>query len=376
MVKDTAILGALLVGLALPTGAGGMPNDIPPEIVAHKSELIVIGQASEVGQPTELELALPDEAKPVKGWFRTYKVKIARVIKDQGASEAERERKTPEDAAEREAAARPAGGTEIAVLARSDPPKGQRRTGRARRGSHPRLVQRWQYVLLLRSLPDRREYYLPSNPMNYARARRTEVARIEKAANVDAWPWGEALAGLQIAVIAAKSVLPFQRHQIIASGADRGKGPAAQRVGGAHVQVVVALRNTSQHPITVNMYKWDKLLSLRATGPDGKTVEHDFYKYYRFDRKPDFDPKYTATIPPGEVLFTGPDGPSQRTIGVSMPLTPGNWKLRAAYSSQRQAEETKDGEEEKAKLWTGKIESAPAAVEVRKLPGFGPMPGK
>jgi hypothetical protein len=220
------------------------------------------------------------------------------------------------------------------------------------------------YVLLLRRLTGRSEYYLPSEPVHYAAAHRREVARVEHAAGVDNWPWGEAVGGLQVACIPLKGLIDYQPARIV-GGPAGGQQVEMRRAGGANVPVLIALRNGSGEALAVSIFPADKFLALRAIGPDEGAVQHDFYRYLPA-QAPAFEAKHVLSIGPGEIVFLGPTGPSRQGVVVSMPLGAGQWRVQAAYACQRQG-----GEGDVPKLWTGKAESRPAALEVRKAPGLG-----
>ena len=362
MASTRAILVVLAFCLAAPADAQTTSADVPLEIVAYQSDLIVVGQIPGAGQPQVLALVLPNQPKPLRGWFCTFRVEITQVIKDKDRSETKSEASEPSD--QQEPTTRPAAGVEITVLARSNPPPGKSRISVSTGGYFrpPRFSPNREYILALRKLLGRGEYYLPASTRHYRPARRTGVAEFQRVANVDAWPWGQASDGLQIAVIPFPRNVRFER-QVIVGGSGQGAGRPVRRQGGAHVQFLIALRNVSNEAICVNLYKPDRVLSFRATGPEGKAVPHDFYRYYRPKQAVQFGPKHLASIAPGEVLFVGPDGPAEHAIAVTMPLTVGDWQLQATYASQRQV-----GEDEEVKPWKGKISSDPGVVQVRKAP--------
>lgn len=366
------ILSTLLAAAAGQAAGQTKLAVIPLEVLAYKGELIVVGRVLEVGRPAEQELSLPGGARPVRGWFAACKVRIERVLKEVVAKPKKKEPAAESEATETPEAptTTPAAGATIAVLARSARPS-RRGIGMLSRDArkYPRLVAKSRYVLMLRRLPGRPQYYLPSEGRNYRPALRTEIAKVERAAGVDNWPWGEQLGGLRLALVLTRPIVEYQPQQII-GGSSSGRGAAVRRIGGAQVRAVVALRNTSGEAITLSTYKWDEFLSLRAAGPEDKLIAHDFYKYGRSARQPAFARKYTSSIQPGKVVFIGPEGPGERGIAIRMPLNPGRWALKAVYSSERQA-----GDEEE-KLWTGKIESAPVPIQVRRSPGFAPRPGR
>ncbi len=376
MTVERAVLAALLTAAGVPAMGQTKLAELPLEVLAYKSDLIVVGQVLQVGKPTERELALPGAGEPLKGWFADHKVRIERVLKQAEAAAPESADKAPPPEGSQTAApaadhlaTQPAAGVDITVLAKAPAPREQGigvLSGEARQ--YPRLVEKSRYVLLLNRLAGQAEYYLPAEAGRYRPALRPEISAVEKAARVEDWPWGQAMEGLSIALVLTKPVVEYQRQQIIA-GPSGEKGPALERIGGVQLQAVVALRNGSAQPITLNLYPGDRFLSVVAAGADGKAVEHDFYKYAPAARLPVFAAKHTAVIAPGQVLFVGPEGPGEQGIAISMPLAPGRWPIRAAYSSQRQA-----GEGEEPKLWTGRIQSAPAQLEVRQPPG-SPGPG-
>jgi len=160
----------LLSGLAaalVASVAEAMLADIPPEILARKSELIVVAEVLEAGEPAQMEMKVPDSLKPVNAWFRKYTLRVTRVITEDGKPVA---RPAPRPA-ERE----------VEVLTRSPRPQ---QPGKPRvwvsDAYFASLAVGQSYVLILRRMPGRAEYYLPSHPKNCRPAQPSEIARVER----------------------------------------------------------------------------------------------------------------------------------------------------------------------------------------------------
>jgi hypothetical protein len=156
------VRGAILMALLI--GAGHIyaapPPDIPLRKLVQQSDLIIVAEVVSVGEPTELELQLPYMDKPTQTLCRRYELAVKRVIKGK---------------------IRQGKDTPVSVLARSlrasvegrpvPPPPGLQL---------PWLDTGSSYILLLRSLPGRAEYFLPDYPKNYQPANKANVKAIMK----------------------------------------------------------------------------------------------------------------------------------------------------------------------------------------------------
>jgi len=314
--------------------ANGMMVDVPLEIVTARSELIVTGTVTSAAVPAEFERLLPDIDRPIKAWYTEYTVHVARVIKTTGRPVKK--------------------GDKIVVVAQAAPPRGP---GLIMMDgpSYPNLRKGSAYVLVLRRLPGKEKgYYLPAYFKNFRPDRKQDVDPIVKATQVDRWAWGKAVNGLQLALVTTRD------------WAQLGRQVVRRRVGGkwvrmppsVHVQAVIALRNTSAKPVTVNLYQGDKFLSVRAANPAGKEVHVDFYSYLQARRILPFDrAKNTRKIEPGEVAFISPHGAGPYGIGFNLAAPAGKWTLTAGYTSKRSVKT--------AALWTGTLSSGAVDFEVK-----------
>ncbi len=348
----TAALAILFIALA----AQAMMVNIPLPIVVSQSDLIVIGEVVQADGPQQLKIQIPDRAKPAHAWWRKYKIRITKVLRDTEKAFAVKDGK--------EAA------VQIGVFT-------QARAPRAAGGpirpmvcgpSHLVLKTGQKYLLLLRKLPGKAEYFLPSYPKNAKAIDQTEfnkkfVAKVEKLVDIDTWPWGKAAGGLQMALITENSQATLAQMRV-----KRG-GPLVVR---ARVPLTIAMRNVSDRPITVNMYQWDRFLGLSYT-QGKKQIEYPLYEYLDLSKRPQpafsFAGKLVKTIKPGEIIFLGPNGASLYPgMRVSVMGEPGKMWLQAKYVSTRTAADPKD---ENRKLWTGEILSAPVLVELVKSGATG-----
>jgi hypothetical protein len=221
----------------------------------------------------------------------------------------------------------------------------------------PRLKVGKTYVLFLQKLADRAEYFLPSRPEGCPEADEAAIAAARKAADIDKWAWGKPSEGLQMAMIVSGT-----RFTTVAGGADE--------VVRMHYNFV--LRNVSDKPLVVNLYYPDKLYSLQAKGPEGKSAAHDFP--VDMLARPGFNQAMVHQLPPGGMVFLCPTGLSHgRGNVLELPLTAGKWTLQAAYESKRQQGPTREMGKNpnpanlQDKLWTGQVKSGEILVEVNEV---------
>ncbi len=191
------------------------------------------------------------------------------------------------------------------------------------------------YVMILNKLPGRREYYLPSYPMNFRSDIAPHVRDVEGlvAAGADSWAWGKAVDGLQVGLY-----LYAHYHY-------GGEGSSS-------ISASVVLRNTTDKPLAVNLYDVDKYLDITATSADGKVVHSEFYNGTH--AAANFDAALnTRIIAPKSKLFIGCTGWAN-IIYWSIPVEPGQYDFQASYTSKRQG-----NGKDNLKLWTGTINSKP-----------------
>ena len=325
----------LIVILLAATQAFGMLADVPLPKLVLDSDLVVVGVVKKNAEPTEMTLELPGWPGAGKQWFVRSTFQVERFLHNPN---------------------KPAGGraNDIEILAITPAPRDP--------GAGPMLMHSemffanlqpgQKYLLILHKLPGRKEYYVPTYPKNYILvndASQERVAETEKVCDVERWPWGKEVNGLQLALVPSASRIPLSR-----SRKTRG-GPFFDS---ALVNVTFALRNTSKNPIALNVYRGDRYLSLTYASPGHAVKTHNFYGA-RVRLAPWSDEKHVLEIPPGEIVFIGPHGPGGYGTHVALEAPPGMLTLQAGYSSDRKAS-SKSG----LNLWTGTLHSADAEVEV------------
>jgi hypothetical protein len=334
MGAGASTASALLVHLTLAT-------------VVRQGDLIVVAEVTETQAAARLTLNVPGYSKPLETWFRKYGLRISRVITENG--------KVPPS----KAAAMPANRT-IEVFARSLPPPRPDQPAILLPGMYfPTLRVGKSYVLILRKMAGKPEYYLPSHPKNYRPGGKEEIALVERVAVVDKWPWGRAVDGLRLALVPEEATVTQQQVRRSA----RGKGRRMQTVfqgRSATVRCQIALRNASDAPVGIALYRWDRFLSVTMTDPNGKAVKADLYGPPARGTIAPFRQGDVAVVNPGEVVFIGPRGKSRQSVSLKLDTSAGTWKMQASLASKRgRAPDQK-------RLWTGVIESAAVKIEVKK----------
>jgi len=325
-----------LAGVALALWQAGrassMVADIPLPFLVQESDLVIVARVIGGGEAAEMRLQPPGAVKPRRGWFRTYRIAVERVLRDANATG----RKAPLK--------------EISVLAPSPRPRkpGQPRIYVADGPAYPTLAVGTSYVLLLKRMVGREEHFLPAYFKNFRRADENTVKEIARLADLEQWPWGEAQDGLQMALVPSRRTLTAGRR--------RGGGPSV------FIQCTVAVRNVSDKPLAVNLYPEDRSLSLTATDAEGNVQTADLYGWLARADLRAFGPWALHEIAPGRMLFVGPSGAPTFGLGVNLPLRPGAWRLQAGYASKRDAKSAGG-----LAAWTGAITSK--AVEVRVIEG-------
>ncbi len=138
-----------------------------------------------------------------------------------------------------------------------------------------------------------------------------------------------------------------------------------------NAQMTIALRNTSDKEIAVNLYAEARYLSVKAVGPGGKIVNVDFYSRLKMMDIRAFGAWATKRIAPGGIVFIGPMGEAKYGMGQGLELTPGEWTLTAGYKNRNvggQKGNKKEGNLDVPKLWTGTISSGDAKITVEARP--------
>jgi hypothetical protein len=303
-------------------------------------------------------MKLSDANEPVKGRFVTYTVEVLQSIKPIPKEKALGE---SEDAA----SARPP--EKVKVVA--NVPKESRPVaigkaigpggapivigGRARPAG---LTVDGEYILCLRRLKagDVR-FYVPlrgpwRRPMN-----KHAIKEYQWAANVNDWPWGKAVRGLQLAIVKQDGARFSERRRAIP------------------FVLPLALRNTGKDAITVRLQNPADLFSVRATNKDGDSVTGNFSpigvwrgkrrrddsdgedKKGKVDRKP-----LLITLKPGEVRVLSMQDEGYPGV-ARMALEPGKWKLRCSYLITKMSKNLGGPD-----FWAGRVSSGECKIEVVK----------
>jgi hypothetical protein len=329
---------ATVMMLLMAPQAPAMLADIPLEIIAAQGDLIVVGKVTAAAVPAEFERTVPGAGRPVKAWFTEYALAVTTVIK------------APGDAPVRKRVTVP-------VVARARPP---RLPGLVMVDgpAYPSLRKDSSYVLILRKLPgDEKGWYLPAYPKNFRPAEKAAIRRVEAAADVDSWPWGKAVGGLQIALCLSRHTATLPAGGSVRRVVRKGRRVTERIPPQVYLLSAAALRNVSDRPVTVNLYPEDRFLSIRAADKGGQTVEPDLYRWLERADLAAFGPQYLRRIGPGELLFIGPNGPAPHGLGLRLPLKPGTWSVQAAYAAKRKGADPAP--------WVGRIESRPVQVHVK-----------
>ncbi|MDP6635374.1 MAG: hypothetical protein QGG42_10775 [Phycisphaerae bacterium] len=291
MSARKTLLAALIAAIVAPAGAQAMLADIPLEIIAARSELIVVVRVTDAKQPVKLKMDLPDSPKAVTAWFGKYKLSVTRVIAENG--------KPPAPAAAKPPA------RSIHVFTQTPRPQPPVRPKIMVSDAYFASLKVGQsYILILRAMPGKPEYYLPSYPKNYRPARPDDIAKIEKAADVSKWPWGKAVGGLEIALAPTRTTVHLRQVTRSVRGPD-GKFRRQFKGLSAYLTLVIALRNVTKAPINVSLYQEDKFLAVTARGPGNKVIKADLYGYLATGgrRVVPVGPRHTTTIAPGQLVF-------------------------------------------------------------------------
>ncbi|HEY8666560.1 MAG TPA: hypothetical protein VIL86_07845 [Tepidisphaeraceae bacterium] len=305
------------------------PND-PPEVFAYQSDRIVVGNVLAEGEPKEVELALPGEAKAAAVRVTEYSFHVSGEIKP----DAELAQSTPG----------PAQPIRIMMAVRGE--KGMAAKEQVKTlaplmaATGAGLKKDAMFVVYLQRTSIKDAYLaIKVTPFN----QRGDDDAARRAADVAKWPWGKAEKGLQMAVFV--------------------KTPLYQgKDGSVRMQFFVAMRNQSEKPLKVNCYAGDSPVSLvvkdsGAAAKPGEVYGHNDGKAREMRAFGDID---IATIPAAGVIFLGPyTAAAGPFLGVAT-LEMGKHQLQFGYTSKRT--------EENLELWTGSVEAKPIEVDVKEMP--------
>ena len=81
-MKSLLLTTCVLVALAAPAAADFAY--VPLEVLAGKSEVVVVAKALSSSAPAKMLLLQPDYPRPVNAWFRNFDLKVTEVIKADG----------------------------------------------------------------------------------------------------------------------------------------------------------------------------------------------------------------------------------------------------------------------------------------------------
>ncbi len=349
-------LFTLVVAVVLTAAVGpvvGMMADVPMPQIVLKSDLIAVCEILEVRGPVNEEFQPPDwgGAKARPRWVRTYKDTIHEVFRDTGKAI-----KLKKDSA-----------TQIDIKALSAAPPKPVQPGMIRPimmdgPAYPMLKTGDKYLLILMKLPGEKAFYLPSYPKNYMAVtdrNKARITEVKELVDVEKWPWGKAVAGLQLAAI------PTPREPFLNRTRTRRGGPWVMRT---YVNVCMVMRNTSKKPISISLYEQDKNLSVSYDQEGEATRDHDLYSHLNNPRrrKRVFSDKNILTIKPGEIVLVGMNGVAHYGgLCLQLEAKLGEAKIKGAYEGKRDVPDKK--------LWKGRVESKPVKLEIKQRPARGIM---
>lgn len=339
-----------LLILAGSTSAWGLVAMMPLEPTVLNSDLVVVATATTVGEAAEMNVALPGMKAPTKRWMRSTTLEVSEVILDADGTHGKCKTLTvlmmaapPKAKVPPQPKPKPKPGQPIMVR----PPISSRRR------FDTKLKIGTSYVLLLKKMDGRKEFYLAPMMPHIQTASKSIVDRVRKIGNVDAWPWGKADGrGLQVAVI---------------QGGGFGGTPAGEvysNRGKVYLSVMVALRNTGAKPITVDLDPKHKAIQFEVVDTKGAMVQGDPYKNILARPRP--GQSYAMVLEPGRMKLIGLTGPAGYGVRVQMELPTGPHKVRVVFALPP------DGD---AKAnWCGSIRSGATRIEVKQRPTRLPGP--
>ncbi len=372
-MKSVALV---LVGMAAAlsgTGpVGAMVADIPLPVLVQQADLIAVVKVTQAGQafagdafqPAEFNygggLPVPaDQAQPRAGHWRTFSVTIEKIHRD--------------------ATGKLKAGEAIKATAPAAPPPQPGPPLFVADGPfYPMLQAGQSYLLILRSLGEGKGYYLPGYFKCVTPAGQIDARLGAGAADlldIEKWGWGPPdPGGLQIAVLV---------HQPIIALAGRNTR-TGQRV--TSLQVMIALRNTSDKKLTLTADGALRPLGLELESADGKKLP-DQPELYANLAQPDPRSKPPVEVAPRQVVFLTPYGPGGFYCHMQTALPAGKFKATATYAVDKDklpkapnadgaAPKPGEGDADKPapSFWTGTVRSGPKAFEVQPNPAIQPPP--
>ncbi|MFP4217224.1 MAG: hypothetical protein ACLFVH_15005 [Phycisphaerae bacterium] len=382
-------LAGLAAGqVAMQAGGGKAPMRVAAqpavEQVVLQGDRVVVGRVVEMSDPNKMKLALPGRKKPVEGTFVTYTIEVEKSIKPKppGKDGRDANNVSPEritviayGTPKRQAGnannvnVQVRGGAQVVVRGGGGKPVvlGPGQGGVVpvqgavigpRRG--PNLKKGRSYIFVLRRFrPGDDRYYLEPTYPWWVPATKLTRGIYTSAADVEGWPWGKAVDGLQLALL-------------------RGRTSKLMSIKGTvSAPLPIALRNTGKEALSVVVDKPGERFSVKAFDTDGNSVSGKFIKKSALpkrarsdDEGEDEKPPSAVTLKPGEILIlnwgdAGYPGMMRFPIGRG-----GEYKLQVGYSVDKSSIDAKD-----RKLWTGSAQSGKRPIEVvTPFDGIRPRP--
>ena len=349
-MRSTLTIMALLLGSAvahsqgpmLPPGQGPMAprapmwTQLPLEMLCLKADLIAVVKVTEVVSSQETEVKLHELAKPLKEDFASFKADVVKVFRDD--IKPGEERKHPRT-------------VEVLASKIAMPVKA---TGVSGRGGFEYVcpVEKDKtYVLLLRKPANSEAWYLPADPRQCREATDDVLKRYEKAADVERWPWGKEVGGLQVALL----VEPSATIQVLPVNPMNAGGKGAANIGFA---CGLAVRNAGDKAISLNVNPADRRfsISLSGAGTSGGTPPPESLDLYQELYKPKAAANPTAEIKPKQALIVNVWGEADKAQQVYLKLEGGKYTLQADYKNEG-----------------GALQSTTVEVEVKDT-GIRPVP--
>jgi hypothetical protein len=326
------------------SGAGVADANIPLAVRAFRADLVVLGEVEKDGVTEELKLTVPGADSAGTDTFTSYSVKVRECLR-------ERIIVTGPGSTTKPAPSR------VDVLVRQPAPDAPDKT------LVPVLEKGKKYLLLLSRIDGRKEYYLAPGAANCVPATPEAVDQYTEAANLEKWPWGKAVDGLELAVLVAPKIVMFTPTTTVGTGAVNvtivlhevrsGKTVNVGELIVPGVPVAVAIRNSNKEPVSFRLDPTAKMLGIGALRGD-KTVAADLYQDVKDEAEK------IVTVEGRQTVLLGPAGVVACALPTKMELAAGKWLFKATLETKS----AKTGSTTQKALWAGKLESDEAIVEV------------
>lgn len=349
MKKTIAVAVLVLSGLvAVPAQGAGLS----PELVMFSSDMVVAGEVLGEAKTEEFkELKVAGIEQVISGTFSVVEIKPTQTIRDASA--------TPTDKEKDKAAKPPEKITVIAVM----PNRFALRFGLDQGAA---LTKGAKVLLAMRATDKANQYYLPTGRDYRQEATEESIKQTAKAADPANWPWGKKVDGLQLALLMPKTI----ETQMGGAAPPAGQKPKLN----LSIQCGLAIRNTTDKAVALNLYRWDECVSVQAADEKGNVEKSVIYRPVSAGvevEKAQFGAQFTVTLKPGQAMLIGPSEAAPMGFDLPASLDFGKWKFQAAYESKRD-----DRGAESVPLFKGKLEAAPVEVQVEQAQNsrFPPPP--